>query len=42
LPRNAEDPVKAESARIFQAAYEKAKNDAEYLRLKAMHKEKYG
>jgi len=42
LPRNTEDPVKAESARIFQAAYEKAKNDAEYLRLKAMHKEKYG
>ena len=41
LPRSEEDPVKAESARIFQEHYVKAKENAEYLRLKAEHKEKY-
>lgn len=39
LPRGVENPVKAESARIFYAAYQKAKDDTEYLRLKAEHKE---
>lgn len=41
LPRSPEDPAKAESARIFYAAYERAKNDPDYLRLKLEHKEKY-
>lgn len=41
LPRSEEDPVKAESARIFYAAYQYAKDDSTYLRLKAEHKEKY-
>ena len=41
LPRSTEDPIKAESARIFYAAYERAKDDPDYLRLKAEHKEKY-
>lgn len=31
------DPVKAESARIFYAAYVAAKDDPDYLRLKAAH-----
>ena len=41
LPRSPDDPAKAKSARIFYAAYQKAKDDPEYLRLKAEHKEKY-
>ena len=41
LPRSPEDPAKAESARIFYAVYESAKNDPDYLRLKLEHKEKY-
>lgn len=41
LPRSAEDPVKAESARIFYAAYQTAKDDSVYVRLKADHKERY-
>ena len=41
LPRSDEDPEKAESARIFYAAYQQAKDDPEYVRLKAEHKEKY-
>jgi len=31
------DPVKAESASIFYAVYVRAKDDPEYLRLKAVH-----
>jgi hypothetical protein len=31
------DPIKAESASIFHAAYVKAKDDPEYARLKALH-----
>ncbi len=31
------DPVKAESAAIFYEAYVRAKDDPEYLRLKALH-----
>ena len=31
------DPVKAESASIFYEAYVRAKDDPEYLRLKALH-----
>jgi hypothetical protein len=41
LPRTDEDPVKAESARIFYARYEEAKNDTEYKALAIKHKEKY-
>lgn len=38
LPRDAEDPVKAESARIFQEKYLLAKNDAEYIRMATQHR----
>ena len=38
LPRSVEDPVKAESARIFYARYEEAKNDKEYQEMAKAHK----
>jgi hypothetical protein len=41
LPR-VEDPVKAESAQIFYARYQQAKDDPEYQRLKREHQQKYG
>lgn len=41
LPR-VEDPVKAESAQIFYARYQQAKDDPEYQRLKRKHQQKYG
>ena len=41
LPRSAEDPIKAESARIFYDYYSKAKDDPTYLRLKLEHKENH-
>jgi hypothetical protein len=41
LPRTDEDPEKTESARIFYEAYQLAKDDPDYLRLKAEHREKY-
>lgn len=41
LPRNDEDPIKAESARIFYEKYEIAKNDLEYQKMSKEHKEKY-
>lgn len=41
LPRE-EDPIKAESARIFYARYQDAKNDADYMRLKKAHRQEYG
>jgi len=31
------DPIKAESARVFYARYERAKNDPDYLRMKEEH-----
>lgn len=40
LPRSPEDPVKAESAKIFYARYETAKNDEAYQRMKDAHKKK--
>jgi len=40
LPRTPEDPVKAESARIFYERYETAKSDSEYIKLLKQHKEK--
>jgi len=38
LPRSIEDPIKAESARIFYARYEQAKNDVEYQAMAKRHK----
>ncbi len=35
------DPVKAESAAIFKAAWTRAKDDPDYLRMKAEHRERY-
>lgn len=37
LPRSTEDPVKAESARIFRAAYQEATSDPDYQRMKREH-----
>ena len=42
LPPDPEDPVKAESARIFKAAWDAAAADETYQRLKAEHVEKFG
>jgi hypothetical protein len=39
LPRSPEDPVKAESARIFHERYTTAKNDPDYQRMMKQHKE---
>ncbi|CCH54917.1 hypothetical protein BN8_04136 [Fibrisoma limi BUZ 3] len=41
LPRD-EDPVKAESARIFYGKYLQAREDADYKRMKKEWQEKYG
>ena len=41
LPR-IEDPIKAESARIFYSVYLRAREDADYKRLKKAWQEKYG
>ena len=40
LPKDV-DPVKAESAKVFQEIYYKAKNDEVYQKLLKEHKEKY-
>jgi hypothetical protein len=37
-----EDSEKAESARIFHRFYERAKDDPDYKRMSAAHKERYG
>jgi hypothetical protein len=42
LPLGDEDPVKAESARIFKLAWDEAAADETYQRLKAAHVEAYG
>lgn len=42
LPRSIEDPVKAESARIFHERYETAKNDTDYQAMAKVHTQKYG
>ena len=39
LPRSAEDPVKAESARIFHDRYMAAKDDVRYIAMAKQHKE---
>ncbi|HEY9627577.1 MAG TPA: DUF4385 domain-containing protein [Coleofasciculaceae cyanobacterium] len=40
LPRE-EDPIKAQSAKIFYEKWQLAKTDAEYLRLAARHRSQY-
>ncbi len=40
LPKD-EDPVKAESAKVFQKVYYRVKNDETYQKLLKEHKEKY-
>lgn len=40
-PRDAEDPVKAESARIFKAAWDRAAADPRYLALREIHRERF-
>ncbi|NJB84480.1 hypothetical protein GGR26_000225 [Lewinella marina] len=40
--RGEEDPIKAESARIFKARWEDAKNHPEYQRQKREFRERYG
>jgi hypothetical protein len=42
LPPDREDPVKAESAAIFKAAWDAAAADETYQRLKTEHQRKYG
>jgi hypothetical protein len=42
LPVGEEDPVKAESARIFKQAWDRAAADETYQRMKAAHREAYG
>ena len=42
LPRQPEDPVKAASARIFKAYWDKARNNPEYQKQKEAFIEKYG
>jgi Domain of unknown function (DUF4385) len=42
LPRSPEDPIKAESARIFKEAWAAAKDDPDYQRQRAEHRAKYG
>ncbi len=37
-----EDPIKAESARIFYARYQQAKTDPKYMKMKKAHKAQYG
>lgn len=42
LPRSPEDPVKAESARIFKAKWDEAEANEQYAALKKAHKSQYG
>ena len=41
LPKSEEDPIKAESARIFQEKYLLAKNDETYILLTKEHRARY-
>ena len=41
-PRGPEDPVKAEAARIFKAAWEAAEADERYAEMKRRHRELHG
>ena len=42
LPRDPEDPVKAESARIFKAAWDAVEADEQYAALRAEHRRRFG
>ena len=42
LPRQPQDEVKAEAARIFKAKYDEARGDGEYLRLRGEFLARYG
>ncbi|TNM67578.1 DUF4385 domain-containing protein [Deinococcus radiopugnans ATCC 19172] len=42
LPRQPENPVKAESARIFKAKWDEAEANEDYARMKKEHRAKYG
>jgi Domain of unknown function (DUF4385) len=42
LPRSPEDPVKAESARIFKAVWDRMRADPDYQRQQAAHRQRYG
>ena len=42
LPPGPEDPVKAESAAIFKAAWDEARADARYQRARTEHRTRYG
>ena len=42
LPRGPEDPVKAESARIFKQAWDEVEQVAEYTAWRAAHKKEHG
>ncbi|ASN79842.1 DUF4385 domain-containing protein [Deinococcus ficus] len=42
LPRTPEDPVKAESARIFKAKWDQAEANEQYAEMKKAHKAQYG
>ena len=42
LPRDPEDPVKAEAARIFKAKWDEAKTHPKYVRMLREHRATYG
>lgn len=42
LPRDVEDPIKAESARIFYKYYVRARDQAQYAALRQRHQDTYG
>ena len=41
LPRQIEDPIKAESARIFKEKWDLCRENKDYLAMKAEHRERY-
>lgn len=41
LPRQEEDPVKAESARIFKAKWDECRENKKYLKMKKEHRARY-
>ena len=41
LPRQVEDPIKAESARIFKAKWDECRENKDYLKMKKAHRERY-
>ena len=41
LPRQTEDPIKAESARIFKQKWDECRENADYLKMKDEHRQRY-